>query len=48
MPQVTDNMLDGGDAFPNLEFSKVGGGTIKLPDDLADQWGVVLLYRGHW
>ena len=45
---MTDKMLDGGDAFPHLEFNKVGGGTVSLPDDLAGQWGVVLFYRGHW
>ncbi|MDH3599513.1 MAG: peroxiredoxin family protein [Candidatus Tectomicrobia bacterium] len=48
MPQMTDKMLDGGDAFPHLEFNKIGGGTVSLPDDLAGQWGAVLLYRGHW
>jgi len=26
----------------------VGGGTISLPDDLADSYGVVLIYRGSW
>lgn len=48
MPRVTETMLDSGDRFPRLTFNKVGGGTVRLPDDLAGAWGVVLLYRGHW
>lgn len=40
--------LDTGDMFPRLEFPKVGGGKISLPDGLAGSWGVVLLYRSHW
>jgi peroxiredoxin len=48
MPRMTDKMLDSGDRFPSLEINKVGGGTLRLPDDLADDWGVILFYRGHW
>ena len=48
MPRVTDKILDGGDPFPHLEVDKVGGGKLSLPNDLAGDWGVVLLYRGHW
>jgi hypothetical protein len=48
MPRMTDKMLDSGDRFPSLEINKVGGGTLRLPDDLAGDWGVMLLYRGHW
>jgi hypothetical protein len=48
MARMTDKMLDGGDPFPDLELDKVGGGKLPLPDDLAGDWGVVLLYRGHW
>ncbi|MEE9256012.1 MAG: hypothetical protein V3V56_02455 [bacterium] len=48
MPRMTKDMLDSGDMFPNLQMSKVGGGTISLPDDLKDSWGIVLFYRGHW
>jgi hypothetical protein len=45
---MTDKMLDGGDLFPHLELHKVGGGKLRLSDDLAGDWGVELLYRGHW
>ena len=48
MPRMSDAILDSGDAFPDLTFSKVGGGQLSLPGDLDGQWGVVLLYRGHW
>ncbi len=48
MPRMSDTILDSGDTFPHLEFDQVGGGTLRLPDDLAGDWGVVLLYRGHW
>jgi hypothetical protein len=45
---MTDKMLDSGDRFPNLELDQVGGGKLRLPHDLADEWGVILMYRGHW
>lgn len=48
MPRMTDNMLDSGDRFPDLELDQVGGGKLRLPHDLADEWGVILMYRGHW
>ncbi len=48
MPRMTDKMLDSGDAFPNIEIAKAGGGTISLPGEFSGGWGVVLLYRGHW
>ena len=48
MPRMTDKMIDSGDPFPSLEVNQVGGGKISLPGDLAGDWGVVLLYRGHW
>ena len=48
MSRMSEAILDSGDAFPAIAFNKVGGGQLNLPDDLAGQWGVVLLYRGHW
>lgn len=44
MPQRLQN----GQAFPRVEIPAVGGGVIKLPDDLAGSFSVVLIYRGHW
>jgi len=45
---MKNEILDTGDMFPKSTFSKVGGGTFSLPDDLGDDWGVFLAYRGHW
>ncbi|QPC90955.1 peroxiredoxin family protein [Mesorhizobium sp. INR15] len=40
--------LHNGQMFPQLEIPLTGGGTIKLPEALAGQFGVVLIYRGAW
>ncbi len=48
MPRMTETILDAGDPFPPLEMSRLGGEKILLPDHLKGEWGVVLLYRGHW
>lgn len=40
--------LDYGQPFPSLDVPAVGGGTISLPGDLADSYGVILMYRGSW
>lgn len=37
-----------GSRFPALSLSKVGGGALSLPDDLAGSPGVVIAYRGGW
>lgn len=42
------SVLQNGQRFPHLEVAAVGGGRISLPDDLADSFGVVLVYRGSW
>ena len=48
MAKANAKFLDTGDMFPRLEFNKVGGGKIVLPDDLKGSWGVIILYRAHW
>ena len=40
--------LRAGDLLPKIALDLVGGGTLNLPDDLATDFGVLLLYRGHW
>ena len=46
---MTDNtLLQPGDRFPALTVAVPGGGTRRLPDDLAGHFGVVLFYRGSW
>jgi peroxiredoxin len=41
-------ILNNGDVFPPLVFARVGGGEIRLPDDLAGGFGVILFNRGSW
>jgi peroxiredoxin len=36
------------DPFPALTVSLPGGRTLRLPDDLAGHFGVILFYRGSW
>jgi peroxiredoxin len=40
--------LHNGDVLPRLEIPAVGGEMIRLPEDLAGSFGVVLIYRGSW
>lgn len=48
MARATTNMLDSGDVFPPLEMQTVNHGPVKLPDWFEGNWGVLLVYRGHW
>ncbi len=41
-------LLQNHSPFPSLEVPRVGGGALRLPDDLTGSYGVVLLYRGAW
>jgi peroxiredoxin len=41
-------LLSPGDQFPSLSVLPAGGDSLQLPDALAGQFGVVLLYRGSW
>jgi peroxiredoxin len=41
-------LLRPGDQFPALTVSRPGGGTLALPGDLADHFGVIMFYRGSW
>ncbi len=40
--------LDAGDVFPDMTLNLAQGGTLRLPADLGTQWGVLLVYRGHF
>ena len=40
--------IESGGSFPSVILDLVGGGRIRLPDDLDTKYGVVLFYRGHW
>jgi peroxiredoxin len=46
---MTDTtLLRPGDPFPALTVARPGGGTLRLPDDLAGHFSVILFYRGSW
>ena len=36
------------DSFPSIELTPVGGGTLRLPEEIGADYGIVLFYRGHW
>ncbi len=41
-------MLQNGDVFPSLIFPSVGGGELRVPDDLVGATSVILFHRGAW
>src|SRR5690348_98720 len=41
-------LLSPGDTFPELTLTIPGGKTVRVPETFADQYGVMLLYRGSW
>ena len=46
---MTDKtLLHPGDLFPALTLALTGDGTLRLPDDLAGHFSVILCYRGAW
>ena len=46
---MTDKtLLHPNDPFPPLTVSLPGGRALRMPDDLAGHFGVVLFYRGSW
>src|SRR6266581_3606168 len=44
----SDMRLSNGEHFPTITASRVGGGEMSVPQDLAGRWAVLLFYRGHW
>lgn len=40
--------LKANDSFPSIGGSTIGGGELTIPEGLASEWNVVILYRGHW
>lgn len=48
MARNSSHVLDAGDAFPRMDFQKVDGGTMHLPDDYSGSWALLIAYRGHW
>jgi hypothetical protein len=40
--------LHPGNPFPTITGTKVGGGTVTLPADIATAYSVILAYRAYW
>ncbi len=40
--------LINGDPLPSVSGPTVGKGSLTIPEDLKQEWNVVLFYRGHW
>ncbi len=40
--------LINGDPLPSVSGPAVGKGRLTIPEDLKQEWNVVLFYRGHW
>lgn len=34
--------------FPSMTFDLVGGGKLRIPEDMPGRYAAVLFYRGHW
>jgi hypothetical protein len=40
--------LQQNDHFPSLEMRLVGGGAVRLPDEIPTRYAAVFFYRGYW
>ncbi|MCZ6790136.1 MAG: hypothetical protein O7D33_09430 [Chloroflexi bacterium] len=40
--------LQQGDRFPSLTLKLVGGGTMRVPEEMSTRYLALLFYRGHW
>jgi len=45
--RIGSAFLDTDDMFPQLELQLISGEKLKLPKDIGEGYGVVLIYRGH-
>ena len=43
-----DAKLQQGDRFPSLTLKLVGGGTMRVPEEISTRYLALLFYRGHW
>ena len=41
-------LLHPGDTFPELTLTVPGGQSVRVPEEFAGQFGVMLFYRGSW
>ncbi len=40
--------LANGELLPTITASRVDGGEMTIPQDVAGRWAIILFYRGHW
>lgn len=40
--------LNSGDRFPDYQVRTTDGRTMRLPQDLAGEYSVLIFYRGGW
>ena len=45
---VNQEKLQQGDRFHSMSFELVGGGKLRIPEDMPGRYAAVLFYRGHW
>jgi len=48
MDKEVSMRLNNDDLFPSVSGPPVVGGSLTIPEDLRQEWNVVLFYRGHW
>ena len=44
----TKQPLDAGEKFPTYNVALVDGQTLRIPDQLQNEYTVLLIYRGSW
>ncbi len=45
---TTKQPLDAGEVFPAYDTKLVDGSTLRIPDQLSNEYNVLLFYRGWW
>ena len=48
MDQIETKRLDVGDSFPEMVFRYTDGSRQTFPQETADSYTVLLVYRGVW
>ena len=42
------NLLKNGELFPDVSGETINHGNLTVPEDLTQEWAVLLYYRGEW
>ena len=45
---ITKQPLDAGELFPAYDITLVDGRTLRIPDQLNNEYSILLIYRGSW